>query len=275
MRTCWRRCVSALFFAEKLQDIGTLRGCTTRGLWLGSLRGCGAWALSKPFDLSRELNILRSAGPWARRTLKAGRHLKAALIRRQIEQEYDAETAEAVAAAIASGCSYQAILERASKRKAETAERERLLVEPPPLHGSAAWATAKDLPRFLRGRGHFDHPSSILLGTLLEEGASDPAGFVHWDGDDHLLTLAPTRAGKSVTTIIPNLLRYRGSVVVLDPKGELYKETSAWRAKNVGPVHRIAPFDDGADPTPSIFPGTGSIRWRASDRSTRRADWHS
>lgn len=37
-----------------------------------------------------------------------------------------------------------------------------------------------------------------------------------------------------MTTIVPNLLRDRGSAVVLDPKGELYEATSAWRAANVG-----------------------------------------
>ncbi|WP_410052328.1 type IV secretory system conjugative DNA transfer family protein [Bradyrhizobium sp. SZCCHNRI1029] len=61
---------------------------------------------------------------------------------------------------------------------------------------------------------------------------------MHWDGDGHLLTLAPTRSGKSVTTIIPNLLRYRGSAVFLDPKGDLYEATSAWRPANVGPSAR-------------------------------------
>lgn len=219
----------------------------------------GLWgvALSKPFDFSKELGIFRSAGKWGRAGWKLGRHVKADRVRRQIEEEYGAETAEAVAAAIASGRNYDAILERAKKRKAETEERDRLLQKPPPLHGSAAWADATDLQRFLKGRDAFDNPSSILLGTFLEEGARDPAGFVHWDGDGHLLTLAPTRSGKSVTTIIPNLLRYRGSAVVLDPKGELYEETSAWRAKNVGPVYRIAPFDDGTNPATRRFPRHG------------------
>jgi Type IV secretory system Conjugative DNA transfer len=210
-----------------------------------------------PFDISKELGIIKSAAGWSRWGWKAGRHWKASRVRKQIEEQYDAETAEAVAAAIASGRNPQPILERAERRKAESAEREKLLTNPPPLHRSAAWATAKDLSRFLKGRDSFDTQSSILLGTFLEDGAQDPAGFVHWDGDGHLLTLAPTRSGKSVTTIIPNLLRYRGSAVVLDPKGELYEATSAWRAANVGPVYRIAPFDDGSDPTTQGFPKHG------------------
>lgn len=214
-------------------------------------------ALSNPFDLSKELGFLRSAGKWGRIGWKLGRQAKAQQVRGRVEREYDAETAEAVATAIASGRNPKPILERAERRKAEAAEREKMLASPPPLHGSATWATVSDLSRLLKTRGQFDIPSSILLGTYIEKGADEPAGFVHWDGDGHLLTLAPTRAGKSVTTIIPNLLRYRGSAVVLDPKGELYEATSAWRSANVGPVYRIAPFDTGADPRTRSFPRHG------------------
>jgi type IV secretion system protein VirD4 len=213
--------------------------------------------VSNPIDLSKELGVFRSAGKWGRLGWKLGRQFKAAQVRRQVEAEYDAETAEAVAAAIASGRNPRPILEQAKRRKAEAAERKRLLSNPPPLHGSATWAKATDLSQLLRDRSSFDNPSSILLGAFLEEGAQDPAGYVHWEGDGHLLTLAPTHAGKSVTTIVPNLLRYRGSTVVLDPKGELYEATSAWRAANVGPVCRIAPFDDGTDPKTRDFPRHG------------------
>jgi type IV secretion system protein VirD4 len=219
----------------------------------------GVWGVcvSGPFDISKDLGALQGATKWARWGWKIGRRLAAAGVRKRIEEQYDADTAEAVAAAIAAGRNPKPILERAERRKTEGAERDKLLTSPPPLHGSAAWATAQDLARFLKGREGFDTPSSILLGTFLEDGAHNPAGFVHWDGDGHLLTLAPTRSGKSVTTIIPNLLRYRGSAIVLDPKGELYEATSAWRAANVGPVYRIAPFDDGTDPKTRDFPKHG------------------
>jgi type IV secretion system protein VirD4 len=106
--------------------------------------------------------------------------------------------------------------------------------------------------RVFSGRGQFDSPSSIPLGTFLEDGAQDPAGFVHRVGYGQLLTVAPTRAGKSVTTIIPNQPRYRGSVV-----GELYPEIAAWPAKHVGPVYCIAPFVKGADPETRGFPPHG------------------
>jgi type IV secretion system protein VirD4 len=54
-------------------------------------------------------------------------------------------------------------------------------------------------------------------------------------GDDrHIVTVAGTRAGKSSTVLIPNLLRYPGSVIVIDPKGELARRTAGYRAKNLG-----------------------------------------
>ncbi len=44
---------------------------------------------------------------------------------------------------------------------------------------------------------------------------------VGWRDDRHVLTVAGSRAGKGVSLIIPNLLLYHGSVLAIDPKGEL------------------------------------------------------
>lgn len=173
----------------------------------------------------------------------------------QVLHEFDAETAEAVAAAIRAGQDPRTILARAKRQRQERAEREQLLTSPPPLHGSARWAAVSDLGPLLRGREAFDNPRSIMLGAMTDD-QDRLAGFLHWDDDGHLLTVAPTRTGKAVTTIIPNLLRYKGSCVVLDPKGELYKATSKWR-EELGPVYRIDAFDDGSDPTLAAFPNHG------------------
>ena len=56
---------------------------------------------------------------------------------------------------------------------------------------------------------------------------------LHYTGDRHLLTVAPTRAGKGVAAIIPNLLTYPGSALVIDPKGENAMVTALRR----GPGH--------------------------------------
>ncbi|MGF3027649.1 type IV secretory system conjugative DNA transfer family protein [Methylobacterium aquaticum] len=133
----------------------------------------------------------------------------------------------------------------------ERVRQDAVIAAPPTVHGSARWATPADVSRsgLLFGADRFDHPSSILLGAVPDPNkpGTQAAGWLHWDGEGHLLTVAPTRSGKSTTLIIPNLLRYKGSAVVLDPKGELYDATSAWRAANVGPVYRIAPFGEHTD----------------------------
>ena len=61
-----------------------------------------------------------------------------------------------------------------------------------------------------------------------------------WD-DRHVVTLAGSRAGKTATVLVPNLLRYPGPVVVIDPKGELAEKTAEARSK-FGPVHVLDPF---------------------------------
>ena len=52
---------------------------------------------------------------------------------------------------------------------------------------------------------------------------------IRYSGDAHLCTVAPTRSGKGVGVIIPNLLTYEGPVVVFDPKGENYQVTARRR----------------------------------------------
>ena len=59
----------------------------------------------------------------------------------------------------------------------------------------------------------------------------------------HLLTCAPTGRGKGIGVIIPNLLSYRHSVVVTDPKGELYAATADHRRRKFGHhIVRLDPF---------------------------------
>ncbi len=62
--------------------------------------------------------------------------------------------------------------------------------------------------------------------------------------DRHIVTVAGSRAGKSSTVLIPNLRRYPGSVVVLDPKGELARATAADRQKMGQRVFVLDPFGE-------------------------------
>lgn len=91
----------------------------------------------------------------------------------------------------------------------------------------------------------------------LGAGAHAPASGqdIAYTGDSHLLTIAPTGAGKGRSAIIPTLLTYDGPVVVIDPKGENYAVTARYRRSLGHHVLKLDPFgvvDDG--PTDAINP---------------------
>uniref|UniRef100_UPI00260D3D6B type IV secretory system conjugative DNA transfer family protein n=1 Tax=uncultured Kiloniella sp. TaxID=1133091 RepID=UPI00260D3D6B len=63
------------------------------------------------------------------------------------------------------------------------------------------------------------------------------------NGPEHVLTFAPTRSGKGVGLVLPTLLTWTESVLVLDIKGENYALTAGWR-KSIG--QRVLRFDPAA-----------------------------
>jgi type IV secretion system protein VirD4 len=70
-------------------------------------------------------------------------------------------------------------------------------------------------------------------------------------GEGHLMTIAPTRAGKGRGLIIPNLLHYPGPTVTIDPKGENLVTTRRYRLELGQEVvaldpFAVAPFGTGA-----------------------------
>lgn len=68
------------------------------------------------------------------------------------------------------------------------------------------------------------------------------------EGNGHLLTIAPTRAGKGTGQIIFNLLTWTGSVLVIDIKGENYLRSAGYREKKLKQkVIRFAPFEKVSD----------------------------
>ncbi len=97
-------------------------------------------------------------------------------------------------------------------------------------HGSARFATDKEIAA-LTASG-----SGLLIGR-----DTKTAKPLRYDGPAHLLTMAPTRTGKGVGTIIPNLLAADRSVICIDPKGENARITGRARQK-FGPVHILDPF---------------------------------
>jgi len=93
-------------------------------------------------------------------------------------------------------------------------------------HGSARFASPPEL-RSLQTK------AGLLLGRFRT--------LLRYDGDGHLMTIAPTRTGKGVGTLIPNLLTQDRSVICIDPKGENTRVTYGARAR-FGPVHVLDPF---------------------------------
>lgn len=79
-------------------------------------------------------------------------------------------------------------------------------------------------------------PGSVFLGRVDEKmiGVRD---------NRHILTIAGSRSGKSACLLIPNLLLYPGSVMVIDPKGELAEATARQRRAALGQdVFVLDPF---------------------------------
>jgi type IV secretion system protein VirD4 len=78
----------------------------------------------------------------------------------------------------------------------------------------------------------------IFLSALWRRSSNT---FIRLRSYTHLLTCAPSGAGKSTDVLVPNLRSYRGSCVVIDPKGELHRLTSSIRERKFG--HRIVRID--------------------------------
>jgi type IV secretion system protein VirD4 len=103
-----------------------------------------------------------------------------------------------------------------------------------PVFGDARFARIREL----RGMG-------LLAGTglLLGRVTGLSPGYLRHDGPLHLLLTAPTRSGKGVGVVTPNLLSWAGSAVVLDIKDENFLATSGFRTAHNQRVVRFAPAD--------------------------------
>jgi type IV secretion system protein VirD4 len=77
-----------------------------------------------------------------------------------------------------------------------------------------------------------------------------------YGGDGHLMTVAPTGAGKGVGAIIPALLTYPGSIIVTDIKGENYQVTARHRRELGQQVVVLDPFNlvTGKDKSDKLNP---------------------
>jgi len=119
---------------------------------------------------------------------------------------------------------------------------------PPPkpsdIYGTAAWAEAQTALNYIDASA-----GGLFLGQSCE--APPPGKAVARVGapiftapvpPHHTLIVGSTRTGKGTRVIIPTLLRYAGSVFVVDPKGENAAVTARTRRDMGHAVHIINPW---------------------------------
>jgi type IV secretory system conjugative DNA transfer VirD4/TraG family protein/relaxase-like protein len=118
----------------------------------------------------------------------------------------------------------------------------------------ALWADPSDICQ----HQHWKYtPGKVFLGSLQSQ-------LIGVDDDRHMMTIAGSRAGKGVSTIIPNLLEYPGSILVIDPKGENARITKSRRDRGSKVVKQglgqdvivLDPFGVSGHPTNSFNPLT-------------------
>lgn len=103
-------------------------------------------------------------------------------------------------------------------------------------------------------RAHRKHPVGFSFGDpklTPQTGFADP---ILLDGEGHLLTVAPTGAGKGVGCIVPALLRHEGPAIVIDPKGENTSITARWRRERGQEVVILDPMGLTGDDVGTLNP---------------------
>jgi len=112
-------------------------------------------------------------------------------------------------------------------------------------HGTARFATGQETARLAQNK------AGLLLGRDTDSGK-----LLRYAGPAHLLTMAPTRTGKGVGTIIPNLLTLDRAVICIDPKGENARIAARARER-FGQVHILDPFAVTGRPSAAFNPLAG------------------
>ena len=102
------------------------------------------------------------------------------------------------------------------------------------FEGRRKLGTAAFIPQEQLDRNGYEH-GDFWLGRTLN---GRPFG---WREDLNLLTCAGPRSGKGVGVVVPNLLDFPGSAVVIDPKGELADLTADYRRRVLG--HKVIVLD--------------------------------
>ncbi|MCB1753888.1 MAG: type IV secretory system conjugative DNA transfer family protein [Gammaproteobacteria bacterium] len=122
-------------------------------------------------------------------------------------------------------------------------------------HGTSRWAERADIVEAGLLDGN-NKPTSLIVGGFKTNRRVE---FLAHNGPESVLAYAPSRSGKGVSLVIPNLLAYESSVFVLDVKGELWDATAGWRSKMCG-NHVLYHDPCSGDPGNSKFNPLDAIR---------------
>ncbi|WCB46509.1 type IV secretory system conjugative DNA transfer family protein [Nitratidesulfovibrio vulgaris] len=103
------------------------------------------------------------------------------------------------------------------------------------LHGSAKWATKEEI----EAAGLLNR-AGVYVGGWMDKARQL---YLRHNGPEHILAFAPTRSGKGVGLVLPTLLSWPGSALILDIKGENWALTAGWRQSQGHKVLRFDPSD--------------------------------
>lgn len=106
------------------------------------------------------------------------------------------------------------------------------------LHGSARFATDLEIKKSgllatAKERKKNAYPS-VLIGKYKNQ-------FMYFSGQQFIYLAAPTRSGKGVGIVIPNLLTYEDSIVVVDIKFENFEFSAGFREQQGQEVFLFSP----------------------------------
>jgi type IV secretion system protein VirD4 len=107
------------------------------------------------------------------------------------------------------------------------------------LHGSARWATEKDIGE----TGLMDASQGVYVGGWKPNWWSR-LHYLRHDGPEHVLVFAPTRSGKGVSLVIPTLLAWNESAIIYDIKGENWATTAGFRSQQGHICFRFCPVEE-------------------------------
>ncbi len=100
------------------------------------------------------------------------------------------------------------------------------------LHGSAKWATKKEIEEMGYFGGEGVYVGGFYVGKILH--------YLRHNGPEHILGFAPTRTGKGISFVVPNAVSWKHSSIILDIKGEIWALTAGYK-KSQG--HKVIKFD--------------------------------